>query len=235
MLCFYRISDSAQTSATKPKIPQATKIACLQNFVSEFDSKSIYVIADNVTDTTLSEIVKYVPSNQVIRTSYGSGGIAFLHAAIIVKESGLADNAPVYFVEDDYIHYPGAKKKILEGLNIINVHYVTGYDHPDKYQSPHQEVTYSKVYSTESSHWRTTPSTTMTFATTVRTVKDDYPIYEEFCKTGYPYDDDMFRTLNVRKNRHLVSSIPGVCTHSEIAWLSPHIDWHEIIEKYTES
>jgi hypothetical protein len=228
------MSDQAQTSSYKPKIAEATKIACLRNFVQEFGSTTLYIIADHISEMTYETLLSIVPKNRIIRVSYGSGGISFLHAAIMIKDANIADDTMVYFVEDDYIHTKDSLKKMLEGLHIGGVDYVTGYDHPDKYMPMLQPTIDSQLYLTASCHWRTTPSTTMTFATRAGVVREDYMIYEEYCKTGYPYDDEMFRALK-RKGRTLVSAIGGFSTHAEEAWLSPHTDWREVIKKYTDA
>ncbi len=235
MLCLYRLSDQAQTSAHKPKIPEATKLACLRNFISEFGTTSLYVLADRVQPTTYQSLLTYLPKERIVQLNYGSGGITFLHAALMVKDSSVSDDTMIYFVEDDYIHTDGSLQKILQGLSLSGVDYVTGYDHPDKYMQPIQSSLESKLYMTATCHWRTTPSTTMTFATTARTVRADYSLYETYCKTGYPYDNEMFHALRATRGRTLISAIPGFCTHAEIAWLSPHVHWQDVIKNYTEA
>jgi hypothetical protein len=239
MLCLYRLSDLAQTPANKPKIPEATKLVCLRNFIDVFGKDHLYIIADRVSSDTIAFIksTMHIADGHIIETDYGSGGHTFLHAARLAKESSLPDNAPVYFVEDDYLHQSNSLQIMLEGLNITNVDYVTAYDHPDKYMVPLQTLTSSYMYTTGSTHWRTVPSTTMTFATTIGKVRRDYPVYEEYCHTGYPYDDAMFRTLQQKGRRSLVSCIPGASTHIELLWLSPFpkVGWTEVAKKYTEA
>jgi hypothetical protein len=192
------------------------------------------VLADNIQDATYEKLQAMIPKDRIVRLNYGSGGITFLHAALMVKDAPIAGETVVYFVEDDYIHTAGSLQKLLEGLHIDGVEYVTGYDHPDKYMQPIQPTISSELHVTKSCHWRTTTSTTMTFATYAKVVRDDYEVYQRFCKTGYPFDHEMFCALR-RKGRTLLSSIPGFCTHAELAWLSPHVDWQAEIKKYTET
>lgn len=203
--------------------------------MAEFGETSLYILADRVQDSTIHRILKetIIPKDRIIRFSYGSGGITFLHAAMMIKDSVVADETMVYFVEDDYIHTEGSLRKLLEGLSIEGVDYVTGYDHPDKYMKPIQSTVTSQMWVTPSCHWRTTPSTTMTFATRAGVVRSDFGVYQEHCKTGYPYDDEMFRALR-SKGRTLISAIPAWSTHTEEAWLAPHVDWKEVVKKYTD-
>jgi hypothetical protein len=113
--------------------------------------------------------------------------------------------------------------------------YVSLYDHPDKYINKQNggnpfiedggEVT--RVMLTDSCHWKLTNSTTMTFASTVGTLREDESILREFTKGSYPRDFEMF--LALRENQKgLLTPIPGYSTHGETAWLTPLIDWSKI-------
>jgi hypothetical protein len=220
MLSFYRISDGAQTSAIKPKLEWATKKVCLENFLQSFSKENTFVIADNVSEETMTWLKTTMQpfSDHIIPVSLGSGSFSFMYAVKCVLElTNLEDNIPVYFVEDDYIHTRDAQSTLLEGLRISD--YCTGYDHPDKHGTE-----LSHIVATTSRHWKDTVSTTMTFATTVGHVRQDKDIYNEYCKTGYPYDHEMFQALG-KRGRKLISAIPAVCTHTELKWLSPCIDW----------
>lgn len=226
MICIYRISDLAQTSAHKPKINEATKLACLHNFVTTFGS-NIFIIADKVQPENMEKIKALgIPSNQIVETNFGSGAFTFLFSVQLAMQLGVPDDTIVYFVEDDYLHTPNAPNALKEAFALPGVDYVTLYDHPDKYMQPSNIS--SHVLLTQHSHWRTTPSTTMTFAAKLKTIREDVDIYRDFCHTGYPYDHDMFLALKHRKGRNLVSSIPGLSTHTELQWLSPLVDWSNV-------
>lgn len=223
MICIYRISDFAQTSTFKPKLEHATKRHCLEQFIRVFGKLNLFIIADSVSDETYQELCGMLGeecSQQIVRTQYKSGAFSFLAAVKLAIESSLPPETPVYLCEDDYLHLPDAKQLLLEGLTVGD--YASLYDHPDKYL-PHNTKP-SRILLTKSTHWRTTESTTMTFATRVATLREDYDIYVEFCKTGYPYDHNMFLQLN-SKGRTLVTCIPGASTHAELAWLSPLVEW----------
>lgn len=221
MLCIYRISDFAQTSAYKPKLAHATKPYCLNQFLDIFGRENTIIVADSVTDETYQELRRMMGDHRdnIVRTYYKSGAYSFLASVKLALATDLDGDTAVYLCEDDYLHLPNAKSLLLEGLEIAD--YCSVYDHPDKYvQSPHP----CTLHITRSSHWRTTKSTTMTFATRLRTLREDEQIYEMFCRTGYPYDHEMFLALG-DKGRTLITSIPGASTHTEIAWLSPFQEW----------
>ncbi len=159
-------------------------------------------------------------AQNVLRTTYKSGAYSFLAAVKLAVSADLPEDTPVYLCEDDYLHQPNARAVLLEGIQIAD--YVSGYDHPDKYMKHNIKPTH--VHLTKSTHWREAESTTMTFMTRLKTLREDLPIYEKYCNTGYPYDHEMFLELESR-GRTLITSIPGVSTHAEIAWLSPLIKW----------
>jgi hypothetical protein len=143
-------------------------------------------------------------------------------------------NEHVYFVEADYLHRPDSFKVLQEGLARFD--YVTLYDHPDKYMKPSPnpfvqeggEVT--KVYLTTSSHWKQTNSTTMTFAVKVSTLREDRAVFAEFCQ-GRKIPDDFrcFLTLTQKRQRKLVSPLPGYSTHGESAYLTPLVEWKSFV------
>jgi hypothetical protein len=83
----------------------------------------------------------------------------------------------------------------------------------------------SKVLTTKYSHWMPTPSTTQTFATKFKTLKEDKEIHKYFSTNCEPSSDHgKFLELH-KRGRNLISSIPGYSTHAHKEFLSPCIDW----------
>ena len=64
----------------------------------------------------------------------------------------------------------------------------------------------------------------MTFATKVKTLKEDEDVLRKWTKDTHPYDFQMFMELKQR-GRRLASSIPGFATHGETDYLSPLTEW----------
>lgn len=127
----------------------------------------------------------------------------------------------IYFLEDDYLHREKFDKYLIEGLNRVD--YVTLYDHPDKYNGQLRMLIH-----TDSTHWQITPSTTMTFASTVRVLSEDLPIFDKMITTGTPPDHYLFLELNNKNNRELASPVPSISTHGEKKWLALLFDWEKI-------
>ena len=135
---------------------------------------------------------------------------------------------------------PNAKQVILEGLERAD--YVAPYLHGDRFipasrgGNPFIDDAGSfttRCFKTEHSFFVQVDSTTMTFATTIETLQADAPIWNKWTTGTYPHDHSAFLELG-KVGRTIVSPIPTVATHCEIAWKSPLIgttykDWSEVI------
>ena len=142
----YRISDK---SNPKTKLPNAGKGDCLINAIEVFGAENFHVIADNCTEQTLVALQSTGLSLEV--TANGNCGTC----QHIFKEviDRYAPEDFLYLSEDDYLHLPGSREILLEGLSIAD--YVTLYDHPEAYQrnsmNPfvHDDLPKSSIYLTE--------------------------------------------------------------------------------------
>jgi len=190
LFVYYRISDKGRP---KEKLPNGDRYSCLKNAVKEFGAENIYVIADNCGPETLDFIRSFAEQGLTFEeTSLGNSG-SFIYMVDKIIASHKPDDS-VYLLEDDYLHLPGAKKVILEGLEIAE--YVTLFDHPDKYKldgnggNPfnYKRPQKTRLYLTASTHWRECNSTTMTFSCKVKTLIDDYKIWKKYTKTFIPLD-----------------------------------------------
>jgi hypothetical protein len=226
MKLIYRISDAGYN---KVKPNYINNKNCLKNFVYIFGNQNLEVIADNCSKETLQMITKYVHPNKITNVSVGHGAGTFNLALDMAL--GYDGETIVYFVENDYLHKEESPKTLVEGLQ-LGSDYVSLYDHPDKYINGANpfvedggEVT--KVFLSESCHWKLTNSTTMTFASKVKTLREDESILRKWTDTTHPHDFQMFLDLR-DKGRTLITPLPGYSTHGETAWLTPLINWNDI-------
>ena len=229
MRVIYRISDSGYN---KVKPDYISNEACLANAVKVFDDCEWSIIADNISEETNDMIQKHVPRSQIFYVDRGNGAATFNIA--LDEALKMPDNDTVYFLENDYLHKPNSRVIIEEGLD-LGAEFVSLYDHPDKYLSPDNGgnpfckggAEDTRVYLTESCHWKVTNSTTMTFAAEIKTLKENEEILRKHTSGTHPNDFQMF--LELRKNyKLLITPIPGYATHGETAWLSPLTDWSKI-------
>jgi hypothetical protein len=167
-----------------------------------------------------------------MKVSVGHGAGTFNIALDMALK--LADTESVYFVENDYLHTSDAPSVLEEGLE-FGFSFVTLYDHPDKYLNPSEggnpfcegksEVT--RVYRTNTSHWKLTNSTTMTFAAKASTLRKNEAIIRKWTSGNHPYDYQMF--LEIIASGHTLSSpIPGLSTHGEVRWLTFGTNWEKL-------
>lgn len=228
MKIIYRISDAGYS---KVKPAYISNENCLRNALEVFPwtEHDWSIIADNISEETNDMIQKHIPRSYIDYVSVGHGAGTFNLALDEALQE--PDWQVVYFLENDYLHKPGSGKIITEGLE-LGASFVSLYDHPDKYLPPSQGgnpyceggAEDTRVYLTESTHWKITNSTTMTFATTVQTLIRTQETLRKYTQGSYPEDFKMFLDLR-EQGELLISSIPGYSTHGETTWLSPLTDW----------
>jgi hypothetical protein len=159
----------------------------------------------------------------------GNDAQSFLNVLNYVIEQKYDDNDIIYFLEDDYLHRAGWIDIMLEGFEYIGADYYTLYDHPDKYYLQMYESLQSKIIATPSVHWRTTPSTTNTYACKFETLKKHLDIHIQYCDLVEKWTKDHDKFTHLWKiGSNLISCMPGYSTHVEGNMLSPIIDWSKI-------
>lgn len=250
MQCLYRISDGGNP---KKRLNVATKMCCLDNFINEFKT-DIHIFADNCSEKTISELHKRDIKPNILSLGNSRSWRYIVEFAI----ANFSDDTCVYMVEDDYLHLPGSNIALNEGIQIAD--YVTLYDNPDKYVDfdrggPNPYVKdggeLTRVLFTEHFHWKQTNSATMTFATRVKTLKEDKELWWHFTHVRNPYDFFAFQLLTGQKfklmsrslkeyiellpvrlkyrhKRIVINAIPGLATHAELAGLTPLTHWHSL-------
>lgn len=225
MKIIYRTSD---VGYKKVKPDYINNENCLKNFVRVFNKhiNDIIVIADNPSNELLDNIKKYIPINNIIVVKIGHGAGTFNTALDIALT--FDDNEVVYFVENDYLHREGSDTILIEGIN-MGAHFVSLYDHPDKYIDATKgggEIT--KLFLSPNSHWKATGSTTMTFASKVSTLKSVEKVLREYTIGTHPYDFEMFTQLR-SMTYSLLTPIPSYSTHGETEYLAPLVNWQTLV------
>lgn len=165
----------------------------------------------------------------VVSKEGGNDAISFLNVLKYINEQEYNDDDIIYFLEDDYIHKPGWVDVLLDSFNHIEADYYTLYDHPNKYYPELISSFPAHLFVTSTAHWRTTISTTNTYACKFKTLKKHFDIHMQYCdlEAKWVKDHDKFTHLwSIGSN--LVSCIPGYSTHVEEHMLSPITDWSKI-------
>jgi hypothetical protein len=231
MKVLLRYSDGG---SMEHKPSYVTKRGLLDHFLKTFEGYEIFIVADKVSDESFKYLSSKVQDDKHIqRTSYGCCPGSFMFGLMWMIQT-LKDDDKLYMTEDDYMYTPDAPKVIEEGLDLAD--YVSGYDHPDKYENhseggPNPFVEQggepTRVLRGATRHWKITNSCCMTFAARIKTLKQDASLMYQFNRTMRSDDFHMFLALG-KQGRRLISPLPGVSTHGERLLLSPFIDWETL-------
>jgi hypothetical protein len=196
------------------------------SFISTLDKRVEYIAYHDSGNGDIKDHFLNNKKVNKISEKGGSGAQAFLNLLNYVIKQDYNDDDIIYFVEDDYIHKSGWVDILLDGFKYIGADYYTLYDHPNKYYQGMWDQLPSYLIITPSSHWRTTVSTTNTYACRFSTLKKHFNIHTQYCDLieNWVKDHDKFTHLwSIGSN--LISCIPGYSTHVEENMLSPLIDW----------
>lgn len=226
---FVRHCNFSSNSVGKTRPNWFSRESCWSNLKKTADANTnITVLFDGKPEQS-HFLYKEQSDCSFISKEGGNDAKSFLNLLEYVYDLNLPDNTILYFLEDDYYHRPGWTDILREGFEFIGVDYITLYDHSDKYFLPMYDSLQSKVIATPNIHWRTTPSTTNTYAMLSKTFKKHYTIHKEYCdlSQGYTRDHDKFIRL-WNEGSNLVSCIPGYSTHCESEYLSPCLNWSNI-------
>lgn len=219
----------SELSINKPRPNWFNREKIFNSFINTLDDRVEYTAFHDSGNGDISD--HFLSNKNVNKVSVkgGNGAQSFLNLLNFVIDDKCEDEDIIYFLEDDYLHKPGWIDILLEGFEYIGADYYTLYDHPDKYYLPMYEELASKIIATPTVHWRTTPSTTNTYACKFKTLKDHFNIHIQYCdlEAGWVKDHDKFTCL-WNEGSNLVSCIPGYSTHVEGNMLSPTIDWSKI-------
>lgn len=229
---FVRHCNFSSISHNKKRHKNFSKELCHRNFLStiEHENVSVTFLLDTFHGSFQDHFLFNEKKNPVIEIKEGTETGSFLKLLEYVETLKLSSETIVYFLEDDYIHRMGWVSILKEAFELKTpVDYVTLYDHRDKYfLSMYQNLT-SQIFYTKSTHWRTVPSTTNTYAMKWHTLKDHLEIHKQF-SLGRKVSADHEKFLELGKRGSLlISPIPGWSTHAEPEFAAPCIDWEQIL------
>jgi len=232
---FMRHCHFSDVSAHKARLPGFSREACFENLLSTIAGENVqlHLLLDTFRPMEGEHFIKKQHQFPITEMRAGSEAAAFLLMLEYVLKQDLAPDAIVYFLEDDYLHRQGWVSVLREGFTLPGVDYITLYDHKDKYFFPQYVGLQSKLFQTPSTHWRTTPSTTNTYAMRFATLQKHIDTHRAF-SLGRKISDDHQKFCQLSSlGATLISPIPGWSTHCEPDYASPCIDWQEILQAIT--
>lgn len=234
---FMRHCHYSEVSVHKGRFSNFSREKCFRNLLATADAERVNMtfFLDTFYPTEQKHFIAEQSRYPVIEIKTGNEAASFLAMLDHVAALRLKPDTIVYFLEDDYVHRPGWVDVLVEGVSLPSVDYVTLFDHRDKYFSPSYSSLHSRIFHTRTCHWRTTPSTTNTYAMRFETLMKHLPVHRAFSEgRKISADHDKFCRLQ-EMGAVLVSSIPGFSTHVEPEFASPCADWEGILSGYTET
>lgn len=245
-VAIYRLSTNGYA---KEKFSYATKLYCLENFLREFyisgEVSPVHLLIDTTNlNEEVHEQVRQIDPNKFNNIHYYAGGssaASWREGWNYLFNLKLPDNTICLLSEDDYLYTPNSLKTLLEGTQ-RGIDYIAPYLHGDRFipagKGGNQHVDDSgtfltRFFKTHNKFWIMVESTTMTFCTTMKTLKEDEEIWEKYTMGTHPNDYLAFLELTQKKYRSLASPVPTIATHCEPMWESPLIGtpfntWSEV-------
>ena len=224
---FVRHCHYSVASAQKERHLGFSHEKCFENLLETADLSRVNFtfLLDTHFGKNKTHFIERQTDHPVVEIDAGCEAQAFLDLIDYVLTQKLSDTTILYFLEDDYLHRNNWTNVLLEAFTLDKADYVTLFDHRDKYFDPMYEGLQSEIFHTQSCHFRTTVSTTNTYAMRMGTLKKHLSIHREFSENrSVSADHETFLALG-RVGATLLSSIPGYSTHAEPKYASPCHDW----------
>jgi hypothetical protein len=199
---------------------------CFINLLNTIEGKNVdlHVVMDGkIENNWIKKYQDRYISHETIERRGHMTAVYMMEVIYSLKDS-MDKKDLIYILENDYLHVDNWVDKILdifqtfEGLN-----YVSLYDHGDKYWHPNYEDLVSKIFCSNTHHWRTIPSTCGSYVIDRKFFEEDYDILSTM-----EGDHNKFLWLNENRGRFILTPIPGLSTHCMDRLLSPTIDWKKI-------
>lgn len=205
-----------------------TDMACLRNAVAVLGGPGSHLTL--LADGDLPVDLRNLPWDSVVRLPEGTNSQSFLVCLSLALEACHAADT-LYLVEQDYLHVPDARAVLADGIAMNPDGYVTLFDDPLYYWPSTDVVPVSaetKLAVGTTRHWRTAPSTTMTFAAPAWVFDEDRAIINQVLTDSVKPPDRLLWREICQTGRILLSSVPGAATHVETTAFAPLVDWRAL-------
>ena len=224
---FVRYCYYSYASGHKERHLRFSHEKCYHNLMdnTDFSKVNFTFLLDTHYKKDENHFIKGQKRFPVIEIDVGYEAKSFLFMLDQVFKQRFSDDTLIYFLEDDYLHQKKWADILLEGLSLPNIDYVTLYDDRDKYDADQYVDLTSRIFYTKRCHWRTTPSTTNTYAMKFATLSAHEKTHREF-SLNRKISSDNAKFCKLREmGAILISPIPGWATHCDPQLASPCIDW----------
>ncbi len=175
-----------------PAIYQDNKFAlselCLASLIRSIGDKIDYrfiALLDNCPQEYVNLFEKYIPEDrlEIIKLQGIGNGATFVMQIDLLLKQDFSNY--VYFAEDDYFYLNNEFVSMIELMeNNQNVHFVTPYDHLDRYTLSLHNFK-SNVIIESNKHWQNVSSTCLTFLTNKKSLSDCRSIFETYKRRNH--------------------------------------------------
>jgi hypothetical protein len=229
---FQRHCNFSSNSHHKPRPEWFDREKIFDHLISTLDDRVEFTAFHDSGNGSIDDhFLKNKDINKISQKG-GNDAQSFLNLLNYVIKQDYNDEDIIYFLEDDYLNKPGWINILLEGFEYIEADYYTLYDHPDKYWPQIWDKIQSYILTSPSVHWRTTTSTTNTYACKLKTLKKHFDIHVQYCDLVEKWTKDHAKFTHLWSiGSNLLSCIPGYSAHCEPAYLSPITDWGKVLNK----
>ena len=230
---FIRHCHYSSVSSHKARFPTFSRERCFDNLMSTLEGQegiNVTFFLDTYHPMEGEHFIRKQNRYPIIESKTGAEASSFLFMLEHVYKQKFSPDTIIYFLEDDYIHLPQWPRILREAFTLTGIDYATLYDHKDKYFFPQYAHMQSKIFHTASCHWRTTPSTTNTYAMLFKTLKKHIDLHRCYSLgRTITADHEKFCKL-AEGGAVLISSMPGFSTHAEPEFASPCTDWETLLK-----
>jgi len=226
---FQRHCNFSSNSEHKPRPEWFDREKIFDSFINTLDERVEYTAFHDCGNGDIKDHFLNKKDINKISLYGGNDAQSFLNLLNYIIKQDYDEDDIIYFVEDDYLHRENWCEVLIEAFS-LPTQYVSLYDHLDKYIDSGYDNLESKVFFTDSCHWRTVPSTCNTYAGKMGQLKQDMVIHKHFSAAspdGISMDHAKFVELG-RHGRRLITPMPGYSTHCDLLH-SPTIDWEKYI------
>jgi len=218
MIVLYRIAPNYPTKSPFQSDKFSFFKKTLKSFINGFqdiEPKTIFLL------DSCPEYKKYIKDNYpfdkdfVLMNNAGNFGT---YKKQIEIASQIDDY--VYFQEDDYLYLKNVGNYILSALKEFD--FVTPQDEYLYYFNEPRHIGKYEIKIVGNHHWREVNSTTLTFATHGKLIKEN----KDIMLSENIYDYPMWQ--KIRENYKIWCPIPTLATHLVDGILAPTIDWKKL-------
>jgi hypothetical protein len=195
--------------------------------VSEFGNKNnvcVYVLYDSDKEDDFSHFIQSFPNIGFNFINCKSNLNSYLSCLELAEK---LDSKYIYFLEDDYLHRPGAYNAAINGMN--NFDLFTLFTHNHRWSRPQEDIDFGHTFNFRLGNdiWRSIESCCLTYFIK----RDLFNKIKTHLKFFELNDREMFKAL-YRSNVRLFSPIYSYATHCVKNDMDVMVNWEEVSKLY---